>query len=462
MADDMQNPGEQSDPTDRIAAEEPELSIRVPRGRVSGLRRRYVRLAIALLAVVVAAALIVGLGIDFHPHAASEQQKVEPPSENSRPSPIADLPATYADIPRVKSKQPAAGEQGMHRGDQMAEHMHHDLAPASDTQHQQDVLRQQLAGLMASVQQVSDDNKRLSEQLAAYHAAAAQEQAKVWASALFFKIDEAPARKSAEHSTDNSELAAGGDSSLKDALARASADASPPKAPTPPAQERPLSDQEHKLAFLNESSSPRLGLTLPHSDAPPVTPPGGYQLQTGTVIPAALLTGINTDLPGDVLAAVTSPVYDSATGNHLLIPQGAKLYGSYDSRVAASQDRALVVWHRLLLPDGRSVDLDHMRGTDAGGYAGVADQVDYHTDKLASAAVLSGVIAYAGNVARGHQNLTVTGGDVVGDAVAQQASTIGSNIVQRQLNVQPTITIRAGWPVQVLVNRDILLPIYTD
>ena len=460
MSDRIDKSGEQADATGRIESDEPDLSIRVPRGRVSGLRRHSVRLAIALLAAVVAAALIIGLGIDFHPHATSQQRKVEPPSENTRPSPIVDLPNTYADIPRVKSKQPAAGEPG--HGSAMGEHMHHDSAPPSDAQHQQDTLRQQLAGLMAAIQQVSDENKRLTEQLAAYHSAAAQEQAKVWGSNLFFKIDDASAQKSTGHSSDGSELMAGADSSTKEVLARTSSGVSSPNPPKQPTQQPALSDQEHKLAFLNESSAPRLALGEPREKGLPVTPGGLYQLQTGTVIRAALLTGINTDLPGDVLAAVTAPVYDSPTGDHLLIPQGAKLYGSYDSQIAASQDRALVVWHRLLLPDGRSVDLDHMRGTDAGGYAGVADQVDYHTDKLASAAILSGVIAYAGNLARGRQNLTVTVGDVVGDAVAQQASTIGSNIVQRQLNVQPTITVRPGWPVHVLVNRDILLPPYTD
>jgi type IV secretion system protein VirB10 len=116
----------------------------------------------------------------------------------------------------------------------------------------------------------------------------------------------------------------------------------------------------------------------------------------------------------------------------------------------------------LLLPNGHSVNLDRMRGTDAAGYAGVADRVDYHADKLATAALLSGVVAYAGNLAGGRQTLTLTPGDVVGSAVAQQASTVGSNLVQRQLNVQPTITIRPGWPVRVLVNRDILLPTYAN
>ena len=451
--------GERAETTDRgVSADQPEdLSIRVPRGRVAGLRRRYVRLAIALLAAVVAAALIVGLGIDFRPHSSAEQRKVEPPPQNMRPSPIASLPATYADIPRPKPRPPATGDNALRQATDMAEHMGHDSGHQSDGQGEQDLLRQQLASLMASIQQVGDENKKLSEQLAAYHTAAAQEQAKVWGSTLFFRIDDAPERKAGEHSSDV--LTAGGDSSASmDAIARAAAGASPPAPPAPP---RVTTDQEHKLMFLDDSAAPRLGLSQPHVHTPPAEA-GAYQLQTGAVIPAALLTGINTDLPGDVLASVTAPVFDSATGQHLLVPQGAKLYGSYDSQITASQDRALLVWHRLLLPDGRSVDLDHMRGTDAGGYAGVADQVDYHTYKLAGAAALSGVIAYAGNLARGRSDRTTTGGDVVGDAVAQQASTIGSSIVQRQLQVQPTITVRPGWPVRVLVNHDILLPPYTE
>ncbi len=232
-----------------------------------------------------------------------------------------------------------------------------------------------------------------------------------------------------------------------------------PQAPGP----QPQSDQERKLAFLNGPSSPGSEPPRPVLQEPPDEKSGVYQLQAGTVIPAALLTGINTDLPGDVVATVTSPVYDSATGNHLLIPQGARLYGSYDSQISMAQDRALLVWHQLLFPDGASVNLDRMRGTDGGGYAGIADQVDYHSDKLAAAAVLSGIVAYAGNLARNPQeDVNNSSGDVVGDAVAQQASAIGSKIIDRQLNVQPTITVRPGWPVRVLVNRDFDLPPYAE
>lgn len=439
-----------SEPFDNLTGGQPEkqdLSVRASPRRVSGLRRQTIRLAIALLAVIVAAALIVGLGIDFHSHVPSGSHRIELPPDNQQPSPIADLPSTYADLPRPQSPAapPAAPKDGMHHpGDGMQ-------MPSSG-----DAQKDDLARLLSSIQQVGKQNQELARQLAAYQSAAAQEQAKVWGSGLFFKIDEGPDRQ--EHPNDVSHSAVDSLAALKNAAATATAASPPPTAPP-----QPPTDQQRKLAFLNESPAPQMGIdrsTL--SPNPGVAHSDGYLLQTGTVIPAALLTGINTDLPGDVVASVTAPVYDSPTGNHLLIPQGARLQGNYDSQVAASQNRALLVWHRLLLPDGRSVNLDRMRGTDAAGYAGLADQVDYHLDKLATATLLSGVIAYAGNLAGGRQTLALTPGDVVGDAVAQQAATTGSNIVQRQLNVQPTITVRPGWPVRVLVNRDIVLPSYAN
>lgn len=428
-----------------------DLIVHAAPRRVSGLRRRTVRLAIALLAVIVAAALIIGLGIDFRPHSAADPHKVEPPPENMQPSPIADLPSSYADVERRKPAAPSPMPATMHDMNH-----HGDATPTTATGDKED-----LARLLSSIQQIGRKNQDLAQQLAAYQSAAAEQQAKVWGSALFFKIDQAPDRQATERAKDSPKEAEAMDAvaALKNA-AGPTAGSSPIPTVAPP---QSLADQQRKLSFLNESPAPSID-----SNRSTLTPDldrrtldGGYLLQTGAVIPAALLTGINTDLPGDVVASVTEGVYDSPTGNHLLIPQGTRLYGSYDSQIAASQDRALLVWHRLLLPDGRSVNLDRMRGTDAAGYAGVADRVDYHADKLATAAVLSGVIAYGGNLAGGRpQTLNLTPGDVVGSAIAQQASNIGSSIVQRQLNVQPTITIRPGWPVRVLVNRDILLPAY--
>lgn len=425
----------------------PDLSVRAAPSRVSGLRRRTIRLAIALLAAVVAAALIVGLGIDFRSHVPSAERRIDLPPDNPQPSPIADLPNSYAEVPRsqLPAGQPrTVPDDGHPHGDGMA------MTGDADGQ------KAELARLLSSIQQIGRKNQELAGQIGAYQSAAQQEQAKVWASALFFKIDQTPDRQEHPAGARQSAGAAEALAALKNAAGTT------PPGPPATAPPQPPTDQQRKLTFLNESPSPQTGID--RSSVPSASGGGtsdGYLLQAGTVIPAALLTGINTDLPGDVVASVTAPVYDSPTGDHLLIPQGARLYGVYDSQVSASQNRALLVWRRLLLPDGRSMNLERMRGTDAAGYAGLADQVDYHLDKLVTASLLSGVIAYAGNLAGGRQTLTLTPGNVVGDAVAQQAATTGSNIVQRQLNVQPTITIRPGWPVRVLVNRDIVLPAYS-
>ena len=197
------------------------------------------------------------------------------------------------------------------------------------------------------------------------------------------------------------------------------------------------------------------------STTPYEKPRSRYELKAGSVIPAALLTAINTDLPGDIVARVTEHVYDSVTGRFLLIPQGATLYGTYDSLIANGQNRALVVWQRLIMPDGRSILLDGMAGVDEAGNGGLSDGVDYHFGKLAVGALLSTAISFGGNLARG-DSPSLDHGDIIGDTVAQNASRVGQNIVDRQLDVQPTITIRAGWPLRVLVNKDMGLETYVD
>jgi len=321
---------------------------------------------------------------------------------------------------------------------------------------QNEELRRNLASMMAAIEGIDAENKKLLDQIASYQSDATKEQLAAWQSTLFFKLDH---QARSEEPTEGSR--------------RASV---PPYEPYPPvvlstantmssahglddSVDQPT-DQDRKLAFLNEAVFSGGGA---HLDQPYLHPRSPYEVQAGTVIPAALLTGINTDLPGDVLAAVTEPVYDSRTGRHLLIPQGAKLYGRYDSEIANGQNRALLVWHRLLMPNGRSILLDRMRGTDDAGYAGVADRVDYHADKLALGVTLSSVIAYAGNLARGDSSGSDDRGrDVIGDTVAQEASRVGSKIIDRQLDVQPTITIRPGWPLRVLVNQDVLLAPYME
>jgi len=214
--------------------------------------------------------------------------------------------------------------------------------------------------------------------------------------------------------------------------------------------------QRDKEAFLTQAATVEPYLTKPLLE--PISP---YEIKAGTVISGALLTAINTDLPGEVIGQVTENVYDSATGKYLLIPQGSRLLGKYQSLVTNGQSRALIVWQRLIFPNGNSIVLDGMPGTDEAGMAGLQDQVDYHLDKLAEATALSTAIAYAGNLARDPQSGSgYTGSDVIGDAVAQQANQVGENIINRQLDVQPTITIRQGWPFRVLVNMDMVLEPY--
>jgi len=199
------------------------------------------------------------------------------------------------------------------------------------------------------------------------------------------------------------------------------------------------------------------GVVLEKSYLPPASE---HLLQAGTLIDASLITGVNSDLPGEIIAQVTEPMFDSRSGNTLLIPAGAKLLGQYDSVIGYGQDRAFIVWNRLLMPNGYSIELDQMAGTDKLGQAGVADRVDYHTLRLLRAILLSSFITVGANVVENSDNNGFTAD--VGDAAAQEALGVASRIIDRQLDVQPTITIRPGWTMLVLVNRDIILAPYDE
>lgn len=191
---------------------------------------------------------------------------------------------------------------------------------------------------------------------------------------------------------------------------------------------------------------------------PPTSP---YQVMAGTVISAALLTGIDSDLPGQVIASVTEPVYDSALGRHLLIPQGARLMGRYDSQVAFGQRRVLLVWTRLILPDTSSIALDRLPGMDPAGYAGLEDGVDWHWDRLLAGAALSTLLGAGAELAAPAQG---SGGDRVvvaaREGLQDTVNQVGQEITRRSLSVQPTLTIRPGFPVRVMVSKDLSLRPY--
>jgi type IV secretion system protein TrbI len=182
--------------------------------------------------------------------------------------------------------------------------------------------------------------------------------------------------------------------------------------------------------------------------------PSAWTLSAGTIIPASLITGLDSDFPGTVLAQVSENVRDSATGRTILIPQGARLIGRYDSVVAYGQRRALVVWTRIVFPDGASVELDNMPATDAAGYAGLEDRIDSHTWQLLKGIGLSTLLGVSTQLSLGG------GGDLVRairESTQQNGARAGDQITSRNLDVQPTITVRPGWPVRVLVNKDLVL-----
>lgn len=215
-----------------------------------------------------------------------------------------------------------------------------------------------------------------------------------------------------------------------------------------------LTSQDHKLAFLNGNIDHRT--VSPERVDAPASP---YVLQAGAVISAALITGLRSDLPGQVTAQVTEDTYDSPTGRILLIPQGARLVGQYDSQVAFGQSRALLVWNRLIMPNGRSIVLERQPGADPEGFAGLEDEVDNHWGMLFKAAILSTLLSVGSEAGTSGGN-----GNSLAQAIRQGASQsfnqTGAQVVGRSLNVQPTITIRPGFPVRVLVTHDLVLEPY--
>jgi type IV secretion system protein TrbI len=208
--------------------------------------------------------------------------------------------------------------------------------------------------------------------------------------------------------------------------------------------------QDRKTAFLTASTDKRT--VSPDRLEAKASP---YVVQAGTVIPAALITGIRSDLPGQITAQVTEAVYDSPTGKYLLIPQGARLIGQYDSSVAFGQSRILLVWTRLIMPDGTSIVLERQPGADTEGHAGLEDEVDNHWGMLFKAAVLSTLLSVGAEAGTGSDENNLA--QAIREGASNSISQTGQQIVQRQLNIQPTLTIRPGFPVRVIVDHDLVL-----
>jgi len=212
--------------------------------------------------------------------------------------------------------------------------------------------------------------------------------------------------------------------------------------------------QDRKELFLETERTTEY---LPHTRKNPLSP---YELKAGSIIPAVMISGINSDLPGQIIAQVSQHVYDTATGQYLLVPQGSRLVGQYDSHVSYGQSRVLVVWRRIVFPDASTLELGSMPGADQAGYSGFHDKVNNHYWRIFGQALLVSLITAGVQLSqpdRGSWIEPIGREQEVAGVFGRQAGQLGSQIAGRNLAVQPTLEIRPGLRFTVLVNKDVIL-----
>jgi type IV secretory pathway VirB10-like protein len=221
-------------------------------------------------------------------------------------------------------------------------------------------------------------------------------------------------------------------------------------------QENDPNLQDEKRNFSNQSGSKQSYATSILTA--PLSP---YEIKAGTIVPVVLITGLNSDLPGNIVAQVRENVYDSTSGKYLLIPQGTKVIGIYDSKVAYAQSRALVNWSRMIFPNGYSLDLQNLSGIDQSGYTGLKDKVNNHTGKLALGIFLTSVLGATVQMAGGSSNSpNPTYDELAAQGASQSLQQAGNKIVQKDLDVQPTLEIRPGFLFNLFVDKDFVLQPY--
>ena len=329
------------------------------------------------------------------------------------PEALAGAPKTYADIPKLGPPLPGDfGEAVLAQQRGVGELPVFESSAAS-----LDQARQQVA---------SERDARIAEQKAARTAG------------LIVQTSKSTASENAAQSQP-SETVTATDKPPTDSQARsASSPAADPNG------------QAHKRDFI--SAKDGSSVVNPHQLAEPASP---YMLSAGSIIAASLITGLRSDLPGLVTAQVTENAYDSASGRNVLIPQGSRLIGSYDSMVAFGQKRALVVWQRIIMPDASSIQIDNAPASDAQGFAGLADAVDTHTLTILKGVILSTLLGVGGQLSLGSSESDLV--RAVRESTQQNTERAGQQFVGKALDVQPTITVRPGARVRIVVHKDLLL-----
>lgn len=217
--------------------------------------------------------------------------------------------------------------------------------------------------------------------------------------------------------------------------------------------------QDEKLEFLRSKNNEQVVLQKRINSLK-----SSYQLMAGSIISGVLINGINSDLPGEILGQISQNVFDTVKGSYLLIPQGTKVVGKYDSRIVYGQERVLVVWERLIFPNGKSISLEGMAGVDLSGYAGLSDKVDNHYLKLLTGVIFSSLLSAGAQVADGRNfnSIDPRYDELAVQGISRNINQVGQEITRKNLNVQPTIKVRPGARFNVFVNKDLILEQYKE
>lgn len=226
------------------------------------------------------------------------------------------------------------------------------------------------------------------------------------------------------------------------------------------AKDEDQNKQERKDQFLKAAST---GVDPAYSSSVKTANRSPYELKAGSIVPGVMVSGINSDLPGQVVGQVRENVYDTKTGTYLLIPQGSRLIGLYDAHVAYGQKRVLLAWSRIIYPDGSSFDLKGMPGADKSGYAGFFDEVDNHYTRIFGTAVLMSMISAGVQLSQPNAGTNTTNNapsvsQTLGASLGQQLGQTATNITQKNVNIQPTLEIRPGYQFNIMVTADMILP----
>lgn len=223
----------------------------------------------------------------------------------------------------------------------------------------------------------------------------------------------------------------------------------------PNSEDASFNGQQSKLAFMNQRNS-----ASNYSGTYRTPALTNYEVKAGTIIPSIMISGINSDLPGQIIAQVSQNVYDTKTGKYLLIPKGSRLIGTYDSGVTMGQTRVLIAWQRIIFPDTSSIDLPMMPGSDQAGYAGFKDKVNNHYGKIFGSTAIMSLLSAGAQLSQPQSvnGENVSSGQTAAGAIGQEMASAGRSVIERNIRIQPTLEVRPGYRFNVQVTKDLILP----